>query len=51
MGEVSLVGERDLHLVGERPGLRLPFPKELHVVGLAHVEVEIDRVGGDERGQ
>src|ERR1700721_1782030 len=51
MGEVALVGERDLHLLGERASLLLAIAQERHVVGLAHVEVEVDGVSRDERGE
>ena len=43
--------ERHLHLFGERPVLLLTLPQERHVVGLAHVEVQVDRVDRDERGE
>src|ERR1700757_4184028 len=51
MSEVVLVGERDLHLLGERASLLLAITQERHVVGLAHVEVEVYRAGRDERGE
>jgi len=33
------------------PVLLLTGPEKRHVVGLAHVEVQVDRVDRDERGQ
>src|SRR5215471_12105901 len=49
--ELLLVAERDFDLVGERTSLRQPAPRELQVVGFAHVEVEIDRVKRNDRTQ
>src|SRR5260370_38958932 len=51
MSKVVLVGERDLHLLGERASLLLAIAQERHVIGLAHVEVEVDGAGRDERGE
>src|SRR5260370_20479372 len=51
MSKVVLVGERDLHLLGELASLLLAIAEERHVIGLAHVEVEVDGAGRDERGE
>ena len=51
MGETCLIGERDLHLVGEGAALLLTLTQERHVVGFAHVEIQVDRVGRYECGE
>ena len=51
MCESVLIGERDLHLVGECAALLLTLAQKRHVVGLAHVKIQIDRVGRDDNGQ
>src|SRR5262249_9928663 len=42
--EIGLVAELDLDLVGKRAHLLHPLAREGEVVGLAHVEVQIDRI-------
>ena len=51
MGKSGVIGERDLHLVGEHAALLLTLTQERHVVGLAHVEIQVDRVDRDDRGE
>src|SRR5258708_5180047 len=50
-GKARLGGDRDLHFAGEGPWVLLARAQERQVVGLAHIEVQVDRVDGNERGE